>query len=166
MAIISGKRIVTIIAFTFTLFTFQFVAVPNAYMQGPNSQLAASDRIHKKITRDQIRAIMVREGYSVTTDEDGDIVWKIEGYSTLMLVASDSESLMFSSSFTDSKATLEKTNEWNRKAKYSRSYIDNDGDPVLELDLDLAGGVTDARIVDFLKTCRGAFVDWVSEVVR
>jgi hypothetical protein len=60
---------------------------------------------------------------------------------------------------------LKDVNEWNRTKRYSRSYLDEEGDPFLELDLDLAGGVLKERIVDFLSTCRQSFLIWYDEVL-
>ena len=39
-------------------------------------------------------------------------------------------------------------------------------DRFLELDLDLAGGVTLDRIKDYLRTCRLSYTAWVAEVVK
>lgn len=124
------------------------------------------DRPLTTVTKDELRALMEAEGYSVSPDEDGDIVWKVEGFRTLVLVTDDGTSVMFRSSFGDGNATLERVNDWNRTKRYSRSYMDEENDPVLELDLDLAGGVTRARILDFLKTCRSSYVAWIGEVVE
>lgn len=44
------------------------------------------------------------------------------------------------------------TNDWNRTKRFSRAYIDGDGDPVLESDLDLEGGISEAAVVAWVKT--------------
>ena len=41
-----------------------------------------------------------------------------------------------------------------------------DGDICLELDLDMAGGVTVARIKDFIKTCKVSLIAFEKEVVK
>jgi hypothetical protein len=61
---------------------------------------------------------------------------------------------------------LAKVNAWNKTKRFSRSYLDDDDHVCLELDLDLAGGVTPDRVRDFLKTCRSAFQLWCREVVE
>lgn len=43
-------------------------------------------------------------------------------------------------------------NEWNRTKRFSRAYIDQEGDPILESDIDLEGGVTEAAIVTWIET--------------
>lgn len=42
-------------------------------------------------------------------------------------------------------------NEWNRTKRYSRAHVDSDGDPVIESDLDIRGGVTPKTIQNFVK---------------
>jgi len=135
-------------------------------MTAPALQAQTSGRLITKTTAAQIKAIMEKEGYAVTIDSDGDIVWKIDGLRTLMFIAKDQESLQFHAAFGDGSATLKKVNTWNKSKRYSRSYLDDEGDPHLELDLDLVGGVTEARVVDFLTTCRVSYLTWCKEVVK
>lgn len=52
------------------------------------------------------------------------------------------------------RATLATINGWNASKRYSRAYIDKDGDPVVESDLDLSGGVSPRAVEEFLKTWR------------
>lgn len=118
------------------------------------------------ITADRMLAILKEEGYSASADDDGDIVWKLEGFKGWILIAEGGESIQFHSAFSDGNATLKKVNDWNRTKRYSRTYLDDEGDPHLELDLDMVGGVGRGRIVDFLSTCRVSFVKWRQEVVR
>ncbi len=117
---------------------------------------------------DQVYKLMHDEGYAVEKTEKGFVQWKIEGTKTLMFVTKDSKSIQFYVSFSDGNATLEKVNAWNSTKRYSRSYLDDDGDPCLELelDLDLEGGVTEARVIDFLTTCRVSLDGWYADVVK
>lgn len=53
--------------------------------------------------------------------------------------------------FTDgARASLKTINEWNRGRRFSRAYLDTDGDPVLEADLDFEGGVTEESVARFI----------------
>ena len=130
------------------------------------SPAKADERVVLKLSTEELKALMSDEGYAVTIDGDGDLIWKIDGYRALMVFGKDHESIQFRAAFGDGNATLRKVNDWNKRVKYSRSYLDNEDNPVLELDLDLAGGVTRARILDFLHTCRISFSAWQSDVVR
>ena len=138
---------------------------PPALAQLNTSRPAAEASVLQSISRDQLTALMAEEGYSTSIDKDGDIVWKIEGFKSYLFILDDGAALQFHSSFINDGATLKKINEWNQSKRYSRSYLDDDGDPTLELDLDLAGGITRERIKDYLKTCRASFNAWYAEVV-
>jgi hypothetical protein len=46
-------------------------------------------------------------------------------------------------------------NEWNAQYRFTRAWLDDDGDPVLAMDIDITGGVTPARLDDALKTFLG-----------
>lgn len=75
------------------------------------------------------------------------------------------ESLQLYAGFTmDDPPSLERVNEWNQKRRFSRAYLDEDGDPVLEADLDLAGGVADEAIrafLDLFEASLRAFAAWI-----
>lgn len=59
------------------------------------------------------------------------------------------------------KATSEQINEWNKNRRFSRAYIDKDGDPVIEFDIDLDdGGMSQALFIDnvqFWESAIGGF---------
>jgi hypothetical protein len=60
--------------------------------------------------------------------------------------------------------TLERINAWNREHRFSRAYLDADGDPVLEADLDLSGGVAEGVIrafLDLFEESLRAFAAWI-----
>ncbi|GAB4298567.1 MAG: hypothetical protein Kow0096_17360 [Thiohalomonadaceae bacterium] len=118
------------------------------------------------LTKAQLHDLMKAEGYAVSFDEDGDLLWKIDGLRTFLFAVGEGDSLQFHVAFSDGNATLEKVNAWNRDMRYSRNYLDESGDPHLELDLDLAGGVTQARVLDFIKTCQISLQQWIDAVVR
>ena len=50
-----------------------------------------------------------------------------------------------------SGVTLEVINDWNRNKRFSRAYLDDVNDPVLEADLDAAEGVTREQVAWFIK---------------
>lgn len=121
----------------------------------------------ESVTPELLLEILRQEGYAATTDSDGNVVWRLDGYRTLLLAGGGSSSIIrFFSAFNSDDTTLEHVNEWNKTKFFSSSYLSDDGKPVLELHLDLDGGVTIRRIVDFLGTCHRSFSRWVSEVVQ
>ncbi|MEC7119961.1 MAG: YbjN domain-containing protein [Pseudomonadota bacterium] len=127
---------------------------------------AFAQTIIEQTSTQKMEQIFKSAGYSYTVDDDGDLIWKLQGYRVYMIIGKDKNALQFRAAFQDTSTTLEHANEWNKTKNYSRTYLDDSGDPVLELDLDLAGGVTEARILDFLKTCDVSLQRWVDEVVQ
>jgi hypothetical protein len=121
--------------------------------------------LFNKLSTAQLANVFKEEGYSYEIDSDGDIRWKLEGVTTLVARQSEGECISFRVSFKNNSTTLSKVNEWNKLKRYGRSFLDDDGDPVLQADLDLAGGVTEDRIKDFLKTCRALMLAWSNEVL-
>lgn len=150
--------------------TFALLAGPVAMTaraaQGGTGQSGAAQGLIKTISISQLESIAKQEGYSVTRDKDGDLKWKLEGYSSYLVVAGDHQSIQFYVGFDDSHVSWQAINRWNRNRIYSRSYLDDEGSPFLELDLDLEGGVSQARVVNFLFTCRVSFLAWLREVIR
>lgn len=113
-----------------------------------------------------LNILLINEGYSVELDKKGIIIWKIEGYTTLLIVNKSGDAIQFISLINGSNATLKKINQWNQTSLFSRSSLDDDGYAKLCLDLDLSGGVTNDRIKDYFRTCRHSFQKWIREVVR
>ncbi|HEX8468049.1 MAG TPA: YbjN domain-containing protein [Allosphingosinicella sp.] len=69
-----------------------------------------------------------------------------------------------------SETSLASINEWNRKNRFGRAYLDDEGDPLLSMDIDLDdGGVSPALFTDnleFWTAVSGAFqkhIGWDKE---
>lgn len=128
------------------------------------SATRADSPVYLNITPTELTELMREEGYSVTEDDGVD--WKLDGVNTHLLFMDGTQSIQFYVAYENSgNSTLENVNQWNKTHRYSRSYLDDDNDPVLELDLDLAGGVTRERILDFLRTCRASTSAWIRDVL-
>jgi hypothetical protein len=115
---------------------------------------ADDDDIIETITAAQVQEVLQGLGFTgIEIDEDGDVIVKMLGYNVLILVGSyENTSMQMNFAVSGTDANLRMVNEWNRAKRYSTASIDDDGDPVLESDLDLAGGVTKARVEDFFLT--------------
>lgn len=122
--------------------------------------------VYGRTTISELEKLMKMKEYDVTVDEEGDIEWNISEYKAWIVVYDGGKSLLFHTGFVDTETTLRHVNDWNRENRFSRSYISDDGDPILELDLDLDGGVTLERIYRFLERCRSQFVQWENDAVR
>ncbi len=126
-----------------------------------HSSALLAQTIVSSTTLREIQQLMQNEGYAVEVDRDGDLLWKIDGYRTWMFIQNDGESLQFYTTFTSKQATLQKLNDFNAEHKYMRTFFNKKGNPCLEADLDLAGGVTTDRVLDYLKTCKWLLSKWL-----
>ncbi len=151
-----SKSLFALIAVAFTLAT-SGIAV---------AQHSGASTVIQTISSPELAQIFKDEGYSYLVDSDGDIRWKIDGVKTLVVRSEKGNQLSFSVSFDVDRNLAEKVNEWNKSKRFSRSYLDKEGDPVLQCDLELDGGITRARVADFLKTCRVSLSAWTKEVTQ
>ena len=62
--------------------------------------------------------------------------------------------------FTDVAPTPTVVNEWNQTNRFSRAYVDKDGNATIEDDLILTGGVTRENVEIFVKTFRDTVSRW------
>ncbi|MBX3468938.1 MAG: YbjN domain-containing protein [Planctomycetes bacterium] len=123
-------------------------------------------RVVGTLTGEEVKAILAVEGYAgITVDEDDDLLFSMEGTRCLVITSQRKTSILARFAWSGTSATLEGVNRWNREKGFSRAYIDGDGDPVLELDLELSGGVTVARVKDFFRTVRVSLTTFKAEVL-
>lgn len=61
--------------------------------------------------------------------------------------------------------TIESLNTWNREKRFSRAYLDNVGDPVLEWDVNLLGGVSLRNMDDTLDWWKVMLTAFVAEML-
>lgn len=64
------------------------------------------------------------------------------------------QSIQFSAGFDlENGTTLEVVNDWNARKRFAKSYLDDEQDPYLELDVNLSySGVTEKNFADTLET--------------
>jgi hypothetical protein len=102
-------------------------------------------------------------------DEDGGVLIRIASKPVYFTIGDDQESIQAHTAWMTNEKTrpsADKMNDWNRTKRYSKVYFDADRDPVLQLDLDLAGGVTVARIKDFAATAQVSIKRFTEEVLQ
>jgi hypothetical protein len=131
------------------------------------AQSGYSQKLYDSLTLSQIFKIMQKENYDVElVGDDIAINWIIEG-DIILITSDEANSINFYTYLGHSdvvRNSLDDANKWNTEYKYSKMYIDRDNDVVFELDLDLTGGVTEARIIDFFKTCFRSYHAWLKYV--
>jgi Putative bacterial sensory transduction regulator len=126
------------------------------------SQSASAD-IVTKLSDSQAAAVLKRMGfddYKATEKDSSNFVFTMDGYKVVLLNYPTSIQL-YAGFKSDGKVSLETINAWNREKRFSRAYIDNKNDAVIESDLDLEGGVSNEAIDEFIRTFRMSLRDFV-----
>ncbi|MDR2461399.1 MAG: YbjN domain-containing protein [Deltaproteobacteria bacterium] len=121
--------------------------------------------VYTTITPNELMAIMQKEEFTVAKINDLVLEWILYDIQCLIFFTETNTSLRFYTKVTSPSADLEKVNTWNREVRYSKSYLNNDRSYILELDLDLDGGITEKRIKLFLITCEISLIQWVERVI-
>jgi hypothetical protein len=150
------KVLLSLLAFLFV----QFVAL--------NQSKAADSQVYETVSLEKLVSLLNSNGYQASLSDTGkSVVWMIEGRRNTLTVGQKSLYILFYCGVNaKGEVTIQTVNNWNKTKQFSRSYLDDEGDPILELDLDLTGGVTEARILDFFKTCRTSQLRWYNEVIH
>jgi hypothetical protein len=131
--------------------------------------LVAVSRTYSSIRVQHLLDIMKKMGLEAESDNSFGfeaIVWKFWGFKSTILFHENGKSITFCFVIVSDKVDAEDHRRWNRDFLYSRSFQNDDGNPALAMDLDLAGGVCEGRIVDFIETCRVVLRRWLKEVVN
>ena len=126
--------------------------------------------VYDDLNISQIESFFYSVSYSISfirgTASDGTPYWRITdrhtGIKLLLIVydldsnnADEFESLEFIASFTLSPVpSIYRINAWNDAKRFGKAYLDKDGDPMLEFDLDVNGSTKDAIVTWMEKAIR------------
>ena len=101
----------------------------------------------------EVLKIVTDMGYdSAFIDDDGDLIIHMHDYKVLLMLRPDNSNMMMLFSVAGTDASMRDTNAWNAERRFSMAYIDNEGDPVLQSDFDLSGGVSYEAVREFVRT--------------
>ncbi len=109
--------------------------------------------VMSQVTDTQMQKILRGMGFELTVMKANRYRFQLDGYTVVLF--NEGENMQLYAGFKN-KASLQQINEWNKTKRFSRAYIDDEGDAVIEADLDFAGGVTKETIEEFIKTFRGS----------
>lgn len=125
------------------------------------SQVRAQDDVLTSVSDKHMEVILDGMGFEYTKMKDH--TWKFElgGYKVLLFLENDNTDGQLYVGFSDKTVTGKKMNEWNKAKRFARAYADDDENPVLESDLDFAGGTTDGAIKAWIKLFRGQVTSFV-----
>jgi hypothetical protein len=98
--------------------------------------------------------VLSKEGLVPERTKETVIRVKMDQVGVLFFVSDSKENIQAYAGFESDNTTCAKVNQWNADKRFSRAYLDDDDDPVIELDLDLEGGITQERLIDFITTVR------------
>ncbi len=110
--------------------------------------------IIKTLSADQLMEVLSKEGLVPEKTKETVIRVKMDQVGVLFFVSDSKENIQAYAGFESDNTTCAKVNQWNAEKRFSRAYLDDDDDPVIELDLDLEGGITQERLIDFITTVR------------
>lgn len=142
---------------------FHFSLLVTALVLGVVTALYEKSQVISSLTREQIREVLQTNGFGSELIEGKDNILRIiiSGMRGSLIIGQASLQFYAAASKVGSEdQMLRAVNLWNLEKRFSRSYVDRDGDPVLELDLDLHGGVTYERVEDFLTTVTKSLLAW------
>ena len=114
----------------------------------------AAQEVVSEVSTEQLRKLLESMGYEVEQPKEDMLQFAIEGHTAL--IVNKKTNLQFYSYFKKQKKKmdLKKVNEWNATKRFSRAYLDQDGDAVIEWDVDLEGGTTTGALKESIRTYR------------
>tara|TARA_B100001179_G_scaffold231731_1_gene222423 strand:- start:3197 stop:3679 length:483 start_codon:yes stop_codon:yes gene_type:complete len=137
------------------------------------SLFAATPTLAKNVTADldQIAEVLRDNGYQAKLEGEGNdrsIKTGMGGYTFVILPygcdedGADCKSVQFYSAFAPEKSpTLEEMNSYASANRFGRIYLDYEGDPAIEMDIDLeAGGISEALFMDNLAYWEAVMVNF------
>jgi hypothetical protein len=116
------------------------VAAVALVLAGPVS----AQQMRERITAEQLTGLLKDKGLEGTVNERGNVVVQQGGSKIVFFISNQTLQAYFG--LRGTSANVNTINEWNKSKRFGRAYIDGDGDPCVELDYDLEGGVSDESI--------------------
>ena len=113
-----------------------------------------AETIVKTTSVQEIKNLMQTVGYTVEINKDGDISWKIDGTKTILYIIFEGQGLSFFVAYNTTKVSLGDINDFNKNYLYSRSFLNDKGNPCLKSDLSLDGGITNQRLLSYFHNCK------------
>ena len=104
----------------------------------------------------------VKETKSVGDSDQHALKFELSGYTVVMFLANGNTDAQLYVGFSDEQVTPQQMNEWNRAHRFSRAYVDGDGNPILETDIDFTGGVSEDNIKAWVRLFRDLLVSYVN----
>jgi hypothetical protein len=119
---------------------------------GTSTSSRGSGDVITSMSVSDLRSLLSDMGYQPQSLEGRDNAWAVRmaDRPVLITVGGDGKNLLLWSYVQG--GSLNKVNEWNKQKRFSRAYLDGDGDANVEWDIDLEGGVTMDAVREGIKT--------------
>jgi hypothetical protein len=128
-------------------------------------EAAQTSGVITEVSGTDVLELMQASGYDVVLDSDGDVRWELHQDVAWILILNEGQVLQFWSYYDGRGIGLAEVNDWNKRYYYSKTYLDDDNDVIIEIDLDLKGGTTYGAILEFIYTADLSFAVWLEELV-
>ena len=121
----------------------------------------AAQEVVSEVSTEQLQKMLESMGYEVAQPKEDVLQFAIEGHTAIII--NKKTNIQFYSFFEKKKKKmdLKKVNEWNATKRFSRVYLDRDGDAVIEWDVDLEGGTTAGALKESIRTYRMGVMTFV-----
>ena len=123
------------------------------------------------LTLDRLETMLDNGGIVSRREQNGPVEFlkfNLGSFKVLLLPygeAPDYTSIQLHAGFT-AQSNQEAVNNWNQTNRFGRAFLDDEGDPILQYDLDLEGGVTEGVIREAIRTFRVLLEDFSETVVE
>lgn len=134
---------------------------------GLSTTPAPAAEVIETISAQRVVELLGQAGFTgAEIDADQDVLVNMQGYRVLILVGSyQGKNLSMKFALAGTQANHQTVNRFDLEKRFGRAYLDSDGDPVLESDLDLEGGVTEARVLDYFRTFNQLMVHFLRAIL-
>jgi hypothetical protein len=118
---------------------------------------ARGQSVHEDISPLLMNRILTSMGFEAEQggdEETPSFKFELGGWKVVLFLANKNTDAQLYVGFLDTPLSFEKANDWNRRRRFARAYQDEDGDAVLEADLDFTGGVTEEAVKAWIRLFR------------
>ena len=122
------------------------------------------------VTVEEVAGVLQDKGYraEVSTDKQGDpmILSTTSGFKFRVFFYECEQkprckSIQFSAVFTWKDGSAEKVATWNRTKRFGKVYLDEDSDPVVQMDMDMEHGATSEAIANNMERWNAVLAGFV-----
>lgn len=125
----------------------------------------STQTIYESIGPQELIDLLTHEGYEVVSINGMVLYFRLANEHAALIADEGGITLQFYVFNSAAAIHMNEINSWNKNVHLSRTYIDKDGDVVLEVDFNLTGGVTQNNIIEFLRRCESLYAMWRTELI-